>query len=130
LILILLFVASFSSGSKAQFKVRGSVIDSLTQAPIDYSDLFWFRHDTAPVMEAYANAPAGDLRRAIAAGTFPIKGNIDTSEQAMIDSVLAFPAPLRLALGGGAYDMRAALISRLEALDAQKELALASEKSN
>lgn len=84
---------------------------------------------TAPVMEAYENTPAGEVRRAIAAGTFPIKGDVDKSVQAMIDSVEVSPAPLRLALGGDAYrDMRAALVSRLEALDAQKELAMASEK--
>lgn len=84
---------------------------------------------TAPVMKAYENTPAGEVRRAIAAGTFPIKGDVDKSVQAMIDSVEVSPAPLRLALGGDAYrDMRAALVSRLEALDAQKELALASEK--
>ena len=86
---------------------------------------------TAPVMEAYEKTPAGEVRRAIAAGTFPIKGDVSKSVQAMIDSVEISPAPLRLALGGDAYrDMRAALVSRLEALDAQKELALASEKNN
>lgn len=86
---------------------------------------------TAPIMEAYEDTPAGDVRRAIAAGTFPIRGDVDKSVQAMIDSVEVFPAPLRLALGGDAYrDMRAALVSRLEALDAQKELALASEKND
>jgi NADP-dependent 3-hydroxy acid dehydrogenase YdfG len=86
---------------------------------------------TAPVMEAYDKTPAGDVRRAIAAGNFPIKGDVDKSVQAMIDSVKVLPAPLRLALGGDAYrDMRASLISRLEMLDAQKELALASEKND
>jgi NADP-dependent 3-hydroxy acid dehydrogenase YdfG len=86
---------------------------------------------TAPVMEAYEHTPAGDVRRAIAAGTFPIKGDVDKSIQAMIDSVEVSPAPLRLALGGDAYrDMRAALVARLEALDAQKEIALASEKND
>lgn len=86
---------------------------------------------TAPVMEAYENTPAGDVRRAIAAGTFPIKGDVDKSVQVMIDSVEISPAPLRLALGGDAFrDMRAALVSRLEALDAQKEIALASEKND
>jgi NADP-dependent 3-hydroxy acid dehydrogenase YdfG len=86
---------------------------------------------TAPVMEAYEHTPTGDVRRAIAAGSFPIKGDVDRSVQAMIDSVEISPAPLRLALGGDAYrDMRAALVSRLEALDAQKELALASEKND
>lgn len=86
---------------------------------------------TAPVMEAYEETPAGEVRRAVAAGTFPIKGDVDKSVQAMIDSVEISPAPLRLALGGDAYrDMRTALVSRLEALDAQKDLAMASEKND
>ncbi|WP_442591416.1 SDR family oxidoreductase [Pedobacter sp. AW31-3R] len=86
---------------------------------------------TAPVMEAYEHTPAGDVRRAIAKGTFPIKGDVDKTVQAIIDSTAVSPAPLRLALGGDAYrDMRAALVSRLEALDAQKELAMASEKKD
>lgn len=85
---------------------------------------------TAPVMAAYDATPAGEVRRAIAAGTFPIKNDVDTTVQAMINSADATPAPLRLALGGDAYrDVRAALVARLEALDAQKELALASEKN-
>lgn len=83
---------------------------------------------TAPPMEAYEKTPAGEVRRAIAAGTFPIKGDVNKTVQAMIDSITVDPAPLRLALGGDAYrDMRAALVARLEALDAQKDLALASE---
>lgn len=86
---------------------------------------------TAPLMEAYDNTPAGEVRRAIASGSFPIKNDVDITVQAIIDSVGISPAPLRLALGGDAYrDMRAALVSRLEALDAQKEIALASEKAD
>ncbi|TLV02508.1 SDR family oxidoreductase [Dyadobacter luticola] len=84
---------------------------------------------TAPVMEAYDQTPAGDVRRAIAEGAFPIKNDVHVTVQAIIDSVNVHPAPLRLALGGDAYrDVRASLVARLEALDAQKDLALASEK--
>lgn len=83
---------------------------------------------TAPIIEAYDKTPAGDVRRAIAAGNFPIKGDVNKTVQAIIDSVEVSPAPLRLALGGDAYrDMRASLVARLEALDNQKEIALASE---
>ncbi|WP_031529914.1 SDR family oxidoreductase [Dyadobacter crusticola] len=84
---------------------------------------------TAPVMEAYDQTPAGDTRRAIAEGAFPIKNDVDISVQAIIDCVELTPAPLRLALGGDAFrDVRASLLARLEALEAQKEIALASEK--
>lgn len=86
---------------------------------------------TAPVIEAYDRTPAGDVRRAIAAGAFPIKGDVEKTAQSIIDCVSVSPAPLRLALGGDAYrDMRASLVSRLEALDAQKEIALASEMAD
>lgn len=83
---------------------------------------------TAPVMEAYDQTPAGDVRRAVSSGAFPIRNDVDITVQAIIDSVDISPAPLRLALGGDAYrDVRASLVARLAALDAQKELALASE---
>lgn len=63
---------------------------------------------TAPIMEAYDQTPVGDVRRAVAAGNFPIKGDVNKTVQAIIDSVEDSPAPLRLALGGDAYrDMRA-----------------------
>lgn len=83
---------------------------------------------TAPIMDVYDQTPAGDVRRAVADGGFPIKGDVNKTVQAMIDVVEISPAPARLAMGKDAYtDMRAALVSRLEALDAQKELALSSE---
>ncbi|MCE7064070.1 SDR family oxidoreductase [Dyadobacter sp. CY326] len=83
---------------------------------------------TAPVMEAYDKTPAGDIRRAMQSGTFPIKNDVDRTVQSIIECVETSPAPLRLALGGDAYrDMRAALVSRLEALDNQKATAMASE---
>lgn len=82
----------------------------------------------APVMEAYDKTPAGDVRRAIEAGSFPIKGDVDKTVQFIIDCVEESPAPLRLALGSDAYhDMRASLVARLSALDNQKEIALACE---
>jgi NADP-dependent 3-hydroxy acid dehydrogenase YdfG len=83
---------------------------------------------TAPIIDAYDKTPAGDVRRAVASGSFPIKGDVNKSVQAIIDCVEVSPAPLRLALGGDAYrDMRASLVARLKSLDDQKELALASE---
>ena len=47
---------------------------------------------------------------------------------AMLASVETFPAPKRLTLGSGAYaSIRAALVKRLAALDAQKEVALSTD---
>ena len=68
------------------------------------------------------------MRRAVAANAFPIKGDPQKTVQAIIDSVEINPAPRRLALGRDAYtDMRSALAARLEALDAQKDVALSTE---
>jgi NADP-dependent 3-hydroxy acid dehydrogenase YdfG len=84
--------------------------------------------ETAPVIPAYDNTPAGDVRRAVEAGNFPLKGDVNKTVQEIINCVEITPAPLRLALGGDAYrDMRTALAERLAALDDQKEIALASE---
>lgn len=83
---------------------------------------------TSPVMEAYEQTIVGDMRRMIAAANFTIRGDVNKSTQAMIDVVKVSPVPRRLALGGDAYQhIRASLVARLEELDAQKELALASE---
>lgn len=80
---------------------------------------------TATVLAAYEHTPAGDVRRALANGDFPITGDAGKMVQAMIDSVDQHPAPRRLTLGHDAYtDVRASLVARLAALDAQKDLAL------
>lgn len=81
-----------------------------------------------PPMDVYENTPAGELRRAIAAGTFPVKGDPVKMAQAMINSVDRNPAPRRLALGSGTYtSIRAALVDRLAVLDAQKDIALSTD---
>ncbi|RUT67839.1 SDR family oxidoreductase [Flavobacterium cupreum] len=83
---------------------------------------------TAPIMEAYDATPAGDIRRAFYSGAFPVKGDVNITVQAMIDSTEITPAPRRLTMGTDAYThIRASLVSRLEELDAQKELAMSSE---
>ena len=83
---------------------------------------------SAPIMAEYEATPAGDVRRAVASGAFPIKGDAAKVVQAMIASADQDPAPRRLALGRDAYtDMRAALTARLAELDAQKDLALSTE---
>ena len=81
-----------------------------------------------PAMDVYENTPAGEMRRALAAGTFIVKGDPIKMVQAMIDSMDRSPAPKRLALGSGTYtSIRAALIERLAALESQKEIALSTD---
>jgi NAD(P)-dependent dehydrogenase (short-subunit alcohol dehydrogenase family) len=81
-----------------------------------------------PPMAVYDQTPAGDVRRAVAAGAFPIPGDPQRMVQAMIDCVDSQTPPLRLTLGSDAYrDIRASLVRRLEALDAQHALALSTD---
>ena len=81
-----------------------------------------------PPMAVYDDTPAGEVRRAVAGGTFAISGDAAKMAQAMIESVDRSPAPRRLTLGSGAYArIRAALADRIAALDAQKDIALSTE---
>lgn len=82
----------------------------------------------ATPLAAYEHTPAGEIRRLIAANAFPIPGDPVKTAQAIIDSVAVHPAPLRLALGADAYQaIRAALVARLAALDAQQALAMTTQ---
>jgi NAD(P)-dependent dehydrogenase (short-subunit alcohol dehydrogenase family) len=81
--------------------------------------------DTAPVMAAYDATPAGDVRRAIEGGDFPLDNDAEKIAAAMIASARTSPAPLRLPLGRDTYeDVRASYVRRLEELDAHRDVAL------
>jgi hypothetical protein len=68
------------------------------------------------------------VRRAIAAGTFVVKGDPIKMAQVIIDSVGRSPAPKRLVLSSSAYtSIRAALVDRLADLDSQKVIALSTD---
>lgn len=83
---------------------------------------------TAPPMAVYEDTPAGEMRRAVAGGAFSVPGDPVKMARAMIDSVDRSPAPRRITLGSDAYTkIRAALVGRLAALDAQKDLALSTD---
>lgn len=82
----------------------------------------------APTLAAYEHTPAGEVRRAVASGTFPLPGDPTKMVQAMLDSADRHPAPKRLVLGSRAYaQIRAALLDRLARLDAQKDLAFSTD---
>jgi len=82
----------------------------------------------AEPMAVYDATPVGEFRRAYAAGLFPTPGDPLKMALAIIDSVDRQPAPRRLALGSDAYAMiRAALVDRLAALDAQRSIALSTD---
>ncbi|MBY8857525.1 SDR family oxidoreductase [Nocardia sp. CA2R105] len=80
---------------------------------------------TAPAMPEYDRTPAGDVRRALENGTFPLSNDPEKIARAMIDLVDSQANPLRLPLGSDTYrDVRASLVARLTEHDAQRETAL------
>ena len=81
-----------------------------------------------PPMAAYDDTPAGAVRRAVADRSFAITGDPAKMVRAMIDCADRDVAPLRLLLGRGSFDrVRAALVQRLAALDAQRDVAMSTE---
>ncbi|MET0749005.1 MAG: SDR family oxidoreductase [Rhizobium sp.] len=81
-----------------------------------------------PSMAVYDNTPAGQVRAAVASGAFVLSGDPVKMVQAMIDSADQNPAPQRLAMGSSAYaSIRKALLGRLAALEAQKDIALSTD---
>jgi NAD(P)-dependent dehydrogenase (short-subunit alcohol dehydrogenase family) len=83
---------------------------------------------SAAPLAVYEDTPAGAVRRAFAAGAFPVKGDPNKMVRAMIDCVEEKPAPRRLALGSSAYTaIRAALTERLAALDAHAAITVGTD---
>ncbi|MFS2156774.1 SDR family oxidoreductase [Pseudomonas sp. Pseusp122] len=81
-----------------------------------------------PVMPEYEHTPAGDVRRAIASGAFPLTGDPQKMARAMLDIAKAHAAPRRLLLGSDAYErVHAALSKRLAELEHYKEQAMSTE---
>lgn len=81
--------------------------------------------DTAPAMPEYDGTPAGEVRRAIADGSFVLPNDPGRIADAMIDLVDTGATPLRLPLGSDTYhDVRASLIARLEEHEAHRDVAL------
>lgn len=79
-------------------------------------------------MPAYTGTPAGTVRQAFREGTFAVKGDAGRTVEAMIAAATADAPPLRLTLGGTAYEsMRAALTDRLQALEDQRDVAFSAD---
>lgn len=76
----------------------------------------------------YETTPAGAVRRGISDGSFAVNGDPAKMVDAMLHSADQSPAPRRLMLGRDAYaKIRAALVERLTALDAQQAVAFSTE---
>jgi NAD(P)-dependent dehydrogenase (short-subunit alcohol dehydrogenase family) len=84
--------------------------------------------DVATALDAYDATPAGEVRRAVLSGTFPIKGDARRTVDAMIAAADAQRPPLRLTLGSTAYgNVERALLERLAVLRAQKDIAFSAD---
>ncbi|TDV35895.1 short-subunit dehydrogenase [Paraburkholderia caballeronis] len=80
--------------------------------------------DRATPMSVYDATPAGEIRRLLDAGYFEF-ADAGKTVDAMIETIDSPSPPFRLALGKSAYEsVRAALVTQLEILDAQKAIAL------
>ncbi|ONI67739.1 short-chain dehydrogenase/reductase [Kribbella sp. ALI-6-A] len=83
---------------------------------------------TATPLDTYDATPTGQVRRGLVDGSFELRGDPEKFVQAMIDAAGQQPAPRRVTLGSDAYrHVRDALQSRLDELDAQKDLAYATD---
>jgi NAD(P)-dependent dehydrogenase (short-subunit alcohol dehydrogenase family) len=82
----------------------------------------------AAPMDVYDDTPAGAVRRAIAQGSFAIKGDAPRTADAMISAADSAKPALRLTLGSTAYNsISRALAQRLAAIEAQREVAFSAD---
>lgn len=83
----------------------------------------------AQPMVEYHNTPAGEVRRAIAEGSFDLKGDAKRTVAAMIAAADEAEPALRLVLGSTAYNsISPALSQRLAAVQTQRNLAFSADR--
>lgn len=81
-----------------------------------------------PVMAEYDETPAGEVRRAVTSGAFPLTGDPQKMAKAMLQIAEADSAPRRLLLGSGAYErVHAALMQRITELEQYKAASMSTE---
>lgn len=84
--------------------------------------------DVAGPLDAYSQTPAGDVRRALLGGNFPVKGDAQRTVEAMIAMADEDRPRRRRALGSTAFEnIEAALQGRLDDLRAQREIAYGAD---
>jgi len=83
----------------------------------------------AAPMEAYADTPAGEVRRTLENGSFAIRGDAERTVAAIIAAADAAKPALRLPLGGHAYEsLSHALAQRLTMIEASREVAFSADR--
>ena len=104
-------------------------IDFIIAEPGATATNFGASLDNAKPMEIYERTPAGEVRRMITSGEFVIRGDAANTVDAIIATADRDHPPLRLALGSSAHEnIRSALTNRLEALEAQREVAYSADR--
>lgn len=104
-------------------------IDFIIAEPGPTGTNFGAALDRAEPSGIYEETPAGEVRRLIAGGAFVIRGDAASTVEAVIGAADSDHPPLRLALGSTAYEnISAALAKRLEALEAQRDIALSADR--
>jgi NAD(P)-dependent dehydrogenase (short-subunit alcohol dehydrogenase family) len=104
-------------------------IDCVIVEPGPTGTSFGANLDVAAPIAAYEATPAGEVRRIVTAGTFPIKGDAARTVAAMITVADEEHPPLRLALGSAAYEnIERSLAGRLDAVHKQKATALGADR--
>lgn len=104
-------------------------IDCIIAEPGPTGTNFGAALDIAEPTGTYERTPAADVRRAIARGEFVIRGDAARTVEAIMAAADADQPPFRLALGSTAYEnIRVALTKRLQALEAQREVAFSADR--
>lgn len=86
--------------------------------------------DHAQPMAIYAATPAGEVRRAITSGDFPISGDADRTVEAIIAVADMQNPPLRVPLGSIAYHhLVTTLGARLREIEGQRERAYSADRA-
>ena len=105
-------------------------IDFLLAEPGPTATNFGAGIDLAPALAAYADTPAGAVRRMVGERAFEIKGDAGRTVRALIAAADLPSPPLRLPLGSTAYEnLTRELARRLAGIEAQREIAFSADQT-
>ena len=107
----------------AAFKIEATLVE-----PAGAHTNFIGSIDNADPLEVYSDTIVGERRRALASPNYKLPLSPEKAVDAMIASVDVSPAPKRLTVGSGAYNlMHKALTERLALLESQKDIAFGAD---
>lgn len=105
-------------------------IDFLIAEPGPTATNFGAGIELAPPVAAYADTPAGAVRRLVEERTFEAKGDAGRTVRAIIAAADSIKPPFRLPLGSTAYEnLTRELARRLAEIEAQREVAFSADRT-